>query len=497
MKNQHFYIIIILLSFWSGSAFSQTDCITDPPFSPVLTSVSVEPETGYTKFEWTPGPSANIAAYVLYSYKNGDGMAIDTVWDPAATSYTLSSTVTKYFSVSYVISAMRLPRCTSIFSNVLNSIFENVSIDTCLKKIIVSWNSYPSLPEKVTSYSVLISVNGGNYTETGNVSTADTSFTINDFIIDAEYCFVVRANLENGNNSTSNRMCLSTRMERPPLWVNADQATINSDGKVALSFSIDPLSEIKQFSLEKKIGSTGVFQEISQPVSANGKVVYIDNQAKTNVINYYRLSAVNSCNLPVTISNIASNMVLSSDRTGDNIVLSWNPYKTWLGTVASYKLFINTGKGFEEKAEIAPSDTFFIQGYRQIMYGITGSEVCFYVTASEILNPYGISGESISSETCTSPTEIITVPNVFTPNNDLKNDLFGPVLSFTPLEYHLIISDRKGNVLFDTRDYHEEWDGTQNGKQQPQGVCLWFLKLTTPTGKIISKTGTITIITDK
>ena len=150
-------------------------------------------------------PSPDIAAYILYSYKNGDGMPLDTIWDPAATSYTLSSTVTKYFSVSYVIAAMRRPTCTSIFSNVLNSIFEEVSIDTCTKKIIVSWNSYQSLPVKVTGYSVLLSVNGGIYTETGNISAGETRFILNDFTINSQYCFVVRANLEDGKFSTSNK----------------------------------------------------------------------------------------------------------------------------------------------------------------------------------------------------------------------------------------------------------------------------------------------------
>jgi gliding motility-associated-like protein len=442
-------------------------------------------------------PSPDIAAYILYSYKNGDGMPIDTVWDPAATNYTLSSTVTKYFSVSYVVAAMRLPRCTSIFSNVLNSIFEVVSIDTCMKKIVVSWNSYPSLPEKVTGYSVLLSVNGGNYTETGTVSAGDTSFTLNDFTIDEEYCFVVRANLEEGTISTSNKICLSTKMQRPPQWINADQATLNSEGEITLSFTIDPLSELKHFSLERKSGTSGTFQEISRPVSINGSVYYTDIQSETNIINYYRLSAVNSCSLPVMVSNLASNMVLSLEKSGNNIILSWNPYKSWLGTISSYKLFVNSGKGYEEKAVIPASDTVFVQGYQQIMYEVSGNEVCFHISASETSNPYGISGESVSSKICTSPTEIITIPNVFTPNNDLDNDLFKPVLSFTPLEYHLIISNRQGNILFETRDYLAEWDGSRNGNPQPQGVYIWFLKLTTPSGKIISKTGTITIISSR
>jgi gliding motility-associated-like protein len=90
--------------------------------------------------------------------------------------------------------------------------------------------------------------------------------------------------------------------------------------------------------------------------------------------------------------------------------------------------------------------------------------------------------------------ENITVPNVFTPDNDLINDLFRPVLSFTPKNYHLIISDRKGTVLFESADYLEEWDGSKKGNPQSETVCLWFLKVTTPSGKTISKTGTVTLI---
>jgi gliding motility-associated-like protein len=496
MRNLHFYINILLLSFLSTSSFSQINCITDPPFSPVLTSVSVQPETGNTSFSWTPSPSSGISAYVLYSYKNGDGMAIDTVWDPAATSYTYSSTASKYFSVTYVVAAMRLPRCTSVFSNSINSIFEAVVIDTCRNKIVVSWNSYPSVPVKVTDYSVLLSVNGSAYNEAAKITDGTTSFTLNNFIIDADYCFVVRANLEGGKFSSSNKSCVSTKMQRPPRWINADQATVNTEGKVVTSFTIDPLSEIKRFSLERKTGSAGTFQEIAQTVSINGSIDYSDNEAKSDVINYYRLSAINSCNIPVLTSNIASNIVLSVEHTADNIILTWNPYNKWVGIISSYRLFINTGKGFEVRNVIQASDTSLKLNYKQIMYEVSGNEICFYISASEASNPYGIAGESTSSKVCTTPTEIITVPNVFTPNHDLDNDLFRPVLSFTPIEYHLVISDRRGNMLFETRDYLEEWNGSKNGNPEPQGVYLWFLKLTTPSGKVVSKTGTVTIISN-
>jgi gliding motility-associated-like protein len=455
-------------------------------------SVSVQPETGFTVLNWTR-PASEIDAYIVYSYVNGDGTALDTVWDPSVTSITLQSPASKYFSVSYVVASMRLPRCTSIFSNIINSIYESVSIDTCRKKIDVTWNSYPSIPEAVTGYSVLLAVNGGSFNVISEVGPDITSFRLDDYVIDAEYCFVIRANLANSAFSTSNKTCILTRMQRPPAWINADEATVNSDD-IVVSFTIDPMSELNRYSLSKKTGSNGSYAEISRPSAVNGSVRYTDTEAETDSVNFYLLSAINSCNLPVTVSNEASNIVLSSEIAGQNIVLSWNSYKRWLGNISDYKLFINTGRGFEERAVISASDSVYLQDYQQIMYEVTGNEVCFYVSASENSNPYGISGLSVSSVVCIAPIENITVPNVFTPNNDLDNDLFKPVLSFTPIDYHLIISDRHGVVLFESRDFLEEWDGTKNGSPQSVGVCLWFLKLTTPSGKSISKTGTVTII---
>jgi gliding motility-associated-like protein len=496
MKTKHFNLTVVLLSFCSCYAFTQ--CIV--PDSPVLISVSVQPETGRTEFTWQPSESSDIAAYILYLYTGGDGHAIDTVWDPAATSHTISNTAPKYSSVSYVVAAYRLsavpgmPGCVSALSNVLSTIFCEAIADTCNKKITVSWNSYPSYPKVVVSYSVMLSIDGSPFSEATSTEPDNTSFTINNFTTDAEYCFYIRADLEGGFFSTSNKICVLTRMQRPPGWINADYATVNSDSRIALSFSIDPASEITHFRLERKTGISGTYESIANLEPVNGLVLYTDLEADVNAANYYRLSAINSCNNPITVSNIASNMVLSLKGIGSDWNLAWNSYRQWLGLISDYRLFIDTGKGFEEKAVIEASDSLFTLDYKNIMYEVSANEICMYISASEILNPYGITGQSASSVICTEPIELITVPNIFTPDNDLVNDLFKPVLSFTPTDYHLIISDRHGSVLFETRDYQDSWDGSKKGNPQPEGVCLWFLKVITPSGKSMTRTGTVTIL---
>jgi gliding motility-associated-like protein len=498
MIKWYSYIFPAFLCIYSYNGYSQKNCTT--PASPILTSVSVQPETGKTDFTWALSSSAGVAAYIIYSYKEPDGLPIDTIWNPVATSFTITSTATKYFSVSYVmtayvpiLSAVPDSGCVSPLSNVISSIFCTSQLDTCSKKISVTWNRYADYPKHVTEYKILVSKNGGPMSETYTVSNSADNFLISDFETDSQYCFVVSAVLNDGTVSNSNKSCLVSRMQRPPGWINADYATINTDNKVSLSFSIDPLSEIFRFSLERKSGPNGTYREIAQPLSNNGIIQYIDNKADIDTVNYYRLSAVNSCHNRVTVSNPASNMVLSLENKGSDLILSWNSYRKWLGTVSSYTILVNTGKGFVEKATVTGADTVFKFGYKEIMYEVSGGEVCFYINASETLNPYGIAGHSSSARLCTEATEIITVPNVFTPDNDLVNDLFRPVLSFAPVDYHLIIRNRRGQVLFETRDFKQEWDGTYNGNLQPQDVYLWFLRLTTPSGKSISKSGTVTI----
>jgi gliding motility-associated-like protein len=454
--------------------------------------VSVDPLSGNVNLNWELSPSSGVAGYVIYRFNDGVGTPVDTIWNPSATSYTHITPATRYFSVSYVVAAHRMPNCTSPLSNHLNTIFAEAKIDTCNKKITLTWNSYLAEPLNVTGYKLSVSVNGGTFSDLAEVNPDSLKFTLSDFTTDAEYCFMVTANLEGGKKSESNKVCLSTAMQRPPDWINADYATVTEKG-VSLSFTLDPLSEISSFRLERKTGNSGSFAEISRPVSATGVIKYIDEKADAGSVNYYRLSAINSCSKPITVSNVASNIVLTLESVNGNVLLKWNHYRTWNGEIGSYYLLGNTGNGYTRILEISSSDSSVLVDYRNIMYDVTSDKVCFIIGSEEISNPYGITGSSLSGESCTNSVEIITVPDVFTPNNDLINDLFRPVLSFTPTDYIMIISDRQGKTLFETKNYNIPWDGTYNGDPLPQGIYLWSIRVITPSGKTITRTGTIAV----
>ncbi len=101
--------------------------------------------------------------------------------------------------------------------------------------------------------------------------------------------------------------------------------------RIMLSFTIDPSTDITTYSLEKKTGIPE-FREINRFTSVSASLIYSDNNADINSINYYRLSAMNSCNIPVTVSNLSFQYCsVTFIRMTEDLVLNWNPYREWLG----------------------------------------------------------------------------------------------------------------------------------------------------------------------
>jgi gliding motility-associated-like protein len=73
------------------------------------------------------------------------------------------------------------------------------------------------------------------------------------------------------------------------------------------------------------------------------------------------------------------------------------------------------------------------------------------------------------------------VPNTFTPDGDEFNNVFIPSISdsFDPQSYTLLIFNRWGELIFESQDINEGWNGTYNGSMQQNGVYTWKISLKT------------------
>lgn len=88
----------------------------------------------------------------------------------------------------------------------------------------------------------------------------------------------------------------------------------------------------------------------------------------------------------------------------------------------------------------------------------------------------------------------IAVPNVFTPNNDGKNDYLYPLNAYKATNLIFSVYNRDGQLVFQTRDWTKKWDGTVRGKPQSQGVYVWTLNYQDEKHKAISLKGTSILV---
>jgi gliding motility-associated-like protein len=68
----------------------------------------------------------------------------------------------------------------------------------------------------------------------------------------------------------------------------------------------------------------------------------------------------------------------------------------------------------------------------------------------------------------------IYMPNAFTPNGDGLNDGFGAVGEGIEA-YHLIVYNRWGQIIFESKNLTQKWDGYFQGKQVPMGEYSYQL----------------------
>ena len=493
MRN--FIILLICLLSFSAYLPAQESEVPEPP---VLDLVSVDPFTGHTSLYWSPSTTPNVAGYIIYRFINNEGYSIDTVFSPFVNSYVNTGSNAAFFSENYVINAFdsvyytdpSSPN-TSPFSNPLNTIYLEAAIDSCMHRIELSWNPYLSDSPDVDEYRVYFSRDGSAYQTEG--TTADTAFSIESFESYSEYCFYVEALLSNGTSSLSNLFCIDTDIPAPPGWINANYASYNEDGSVQLSFTVDPENEYSTYRIERSLDSLSGFDNIEEIHNNSGFIEYTDRSPPEGII-YYRLASLNNCGEAIVYSNIASTIKLDLELVGDLVRLNWNNYYRWRGGVFSYRIFRNKSGFFEEIGSLSGTDTLYTDDLRTFMHETGNLDICYRIVAEEAFNPYYNAATSISDTKCIEQPVKIYVPNAFTPDDNLVNDVFKPVLSFSPVKYRMIINNRSGVTLFTTNDHLEGWNGMSGGRKLPEDVYIWFIEAETPDGKTISRTGTLSII---
>jgi len=86
------------------------------------------------------------------------------------------------------------------------------------------------------------------------------------------------------------------------------------------------------------------------------------------------------------------------------------------------------------------------------------------------------------------------MPDAFTPNSDGHNDLFRVRTADAPQSFRMMIFNRYGGKVFESRDIQTGWDGTMGGNPAMAGVYVYTIVIKTSAGTTIEKKGTVLLI---
>ena len=86
------------------------------------------------------------------------------------------------------------------------------------------------------------------------------------------------------------------------------------------------------------------------------------------------------------------------------------------------------------------------------------------------------------------------VPNSFTPNKDGINDYFKPLTECEVLDYEFNIFNRWGDLVFQTSNMEESWNGQNGGREVTPGMYTYKLSYSFYEGQEEEKRGTLYLV---
>lgn len=391
-----------------------------------------------------------------------------------------------------------------------NTLLLNYILRVCEGTNTLYWNRYEGWGADLIGYEVYADINSPILGFLPNQlmysgSALDTFFVQTSFEEGADYCYRVEAIHSNGLRSVSQITCMNPGVLIPSSLMYIPYTEVKNDA-IHLEFFYDGTADISEYILQRGHSATGPYYEIVRwPHAQNPpfRHTFMDTKVDLNQAYFYRVVGINNCDTIGAVSNHARNIVAKArPLRSDQNVVNWNPYTQFDGGVLQYQILRKVGEfgGWQLlPANIPGTDTSFIDD----ISGFDGREniFCYKILALEGTNtlplPPGFGPfVSTSNEVCVHQKVKMFVPNAIRPGSPiLENRVFGVqarYLDFT--RFSMQIFNRWGQLMFETDDPAQAWDGTYRGQEAPPGVYTYIIRYATPGDLDQEERGSFTLI---
>jgi gliding motility-associated-like protein len=470
-----------------------------PPSPPVITTITVDPDTELAEIQWEP-PENDTGGYIIVLVTPGGGIIVDTIYGISNTTYQWSWSTPDLGPESFTVAAF--DTCwtgdppspnTSATLPPHTTVHLTTGYDRCSSRVFLYWTPYVGWD--VASYQILTQVDGGAFTTAANVA-GDASFHQMDVQPGRNYCFAIRAVRSGGfGDSRSNAACLFSEYPAVPQFNYVRLVTVSGPSQITVVDSVDMSADASLYTLERSV-SGGEWEPIDEAPGWSGPLItFVDNDVEPGRLSYrYRVQVQDSCGSEGITSNIGGNIILraSADLWNRN-TLDWNAYEDWAGMPIMYTIHRQLDKlPFAEHDYAPPQPLSYVDDVSMDLEH-TG-RFCYYVQAVEAGNPSGINATSESNIACAIQEDLVYIPNAFVIGG--VNNEFIPVIGYADVsQYELSIMNRWGQVIWTTHDRRTGWDGVVGSQIMPTGVYMYYCTFQTGEGRIVELRGHVTLLT--
>ncbi len=363
---------------------------------------------------------------------------------------------------------------TGFFSNIL--INHPISLTTAEKELRLNWPTYPNTSE-VLNYQI--------YRQSKLVQTLPanaTSYVDAALACGRSYCYQIVVQLKNNRFSRSTDTCQTVTATQAP-EKGTVLATFNPQNLVELQMQI-PGSETWQEVVWQKNVNNNSFNNLARVK----QLTYLDStDFNQNNRPCYQATYTDSCGLTSPVSNVTCPVILKGLFTAseNKVLLNWSSYV-----------------GFTSSLQYSVEVTDDATG--QVLQNFNAGNALTFTDTNLNLNSqllaYRIKVTSVSPNEISYSNKVVIaqnfsafIPTAFSPNNDGLNDVFEVKGKFIQT-VKLKIYNRWGQVIFESKNPDEGWNGKINGQDAPVGTYVYSFTAQDLNGNTIQRKGSVTLI---
>ncbi len=249
--------------------------------------------------------------------------------------------------------------------------------------------------------------------------------------------------------------------------------------------------DFASYQIYRKQSNSGKFKpfELYKTITVKMDTSFIDENVDVQNTEYcYNIKVTDNCGHISRFANEGCNVIIQGNAVPFQHNLNWTNYKEWLDGVNHYELFRFDDRMMITNETSTPAN---LRTYTDKNLDYDWGGYWYYVIAHQ--NPANFNATSQSNTFYLYQPPLLWVPNAFSSNNDGLNDTWGIVPVFVK-EYNMKVYNRWGQLVFETNDKKNDFNGDYKGRTAFDEVLVWIVTYTGWDHKIYYKKGTLTIL---